>query len=169
MDMVGSVEASPGQFGYASLGAQLILLQRIAGPPILSLPPARPRDLDAEAVMGIPPTPDEVGDEAPRSARVVGPPSSAAPALTTSKSLMRVLLINAFSTTMAMDALATHATSGLLGMMMALALTILCLLVGFALVTAHFGAQLQERLQKMNMDLTLHKVLDFPSAWDRFE
>ena len=70
---------------------------------------------------------------------------------------------------MAMDVLATHATSGLLGMMMALALTILCLLVGFALVTAHFGAQLQERLQKMNMDLTLHKVLDFPSAWDRFE
>ena len=78
MDMVGSVEASPAQFGYSSLGAQLILLQRIAGPPILSLPPARPRDLDAEAVMGIPPTPDEVGDEAPRSARVVGPPSSAA-------------------------------------------------------------------------------------------
>ena len=79
MQMVGEVEASPWQFGYASLGAQLILSKRISAPPILSLPPARPRDLDAEAVMGIPPTPDEVGDEAPKSPRVVGPPASAAP------------------------------------------------------------------------------------------
>ena len=55
--------------------------KRISAPPILSLPPARSRDLDAEAVMGIPPTPDEVGDEAPKSPKVVGPPSSAAPAL----------------------------------------------------------------------------------------
>jgi len=81
MQMVGEVEASPWQFGYASLGAQLILSKRISAPPILSLPPARSRDLDAEAVMGIPPTSDEVGDEAPKSPRVVGPPSSAAPAL----------------------------------------------------------------------------------------
>ena len=81
MQMVGEVEASPWQFGYASLGAQLILSKRISAPPILSLPPARSRGLDAEAVMGIPPTPNEVGDEAPKSPRVFGPPSSAGPAL----------------------------------------------------------------------------------------
>ena len=64
MQIVGEFEASPWQFGCAPLGAQLILSKRISAPPILSLPPARSRDLDAEAVMGIPRTPDEVGDEA---------------------------------------------------------------------------------------------------------
>ena len=79
--MVGEVEASPWQFGYVSLGAQLILSKQISAPPILSLPPARSRGLDAEAVMGIPPTPNEIGDEAPKPPRVVGPHSSVAPAL----------------------------------------------------------------------------------------
>ena len=64
MQIVGEFEASPWQFGCAPFGAQLILSKRISAPPILSLPPARSRDLDAEAVMGIPRTPDEVGDEA---------------------------------------------------------------------------------------------------------
>eukprot|EP00435_Cladocopium_sp_Y103_P063021 s303_g24.t1 len=81
MEMIGAVEASPWQFGYASLGSQLQLAKRISAPPILKLPPARPRDLDAEAVMNLPPSPDD-GGEAPRSPKVVGPPSQAAPVLT---------------------------------------------------------------------------------------
>ena len=42
------------------------LQKRIAAPPILSLPPAKPRDLDVEAVMSTPPTPDEAASAAPR-------------------------------------------------------------------------------------------------------
>ena len=42
---------------------------------------------------------------------------------------------------------------------MAFIFTIFCLFIGFALVTARFGAQLQERLKVLNMDLTLRKVL----------
>ena len=80
MQMVGEVEASHGSLDMLHLEHNSILSKRISAPPILSLPPARPRDFDAEAVM--PPTPDEVGDEAPKSLRVVGPPASAAPALT---------------------------------------------------------------------------------------
>jgi len=71
MRMVGEVEASPWPFGYASLGAQLILSKRISAPPILSLPPARPKDLDAKAVMGVPQTPNEVGDAAPKHLQVL--------------------------------------------------------------------------------------------------
>ena len=44
-------------------------------------------------------------------------------------------------------------------MLMAFIFTIFCLFIGFALVTARFGAQLQERLKVLNMDLTLRKVL----------
>eukprot|EP00435_Cladocopium_sp_Y103_P050009 s88_g15.t1 len=77
MQMIAEMEACPWQFGYASLGSQLVLAKRIAAPPILSLPPAKPRDLDAEAVMNIPPTPDE--NTAPSSPRMVGPPKSSAP------------------------------------------------------------------------------------------
>lgn len=45
------------------------------------MPPARPIDVDAEAVKNIPPTPDE-GALAPRSPRMVGPPSTAVPVMT---------------------------------------------------------------------------------------
>ena len=44
MQMIADMEACPWQFGYASLGSQLALAKRIAAPPILSLPPAKPRD-----------------------------------------------------------------------------------------------------------------------------
>ena len=81
MQMIADMEACPWQFGYASLGSQLALAKRIAAPPILSLPPAKPRDLDAEAVMNVPPTPDESASAAPRSPRMVGPPASSAPVL----------------------------------------------------------------------------------------
>ena len=65
---------------------------------------------------------------------------------TTSKSLMRVLLINALSSTMALDASApdalspaassvTSGSSGLYGMVLGFVFTILCLMVGFAWVT----------------------------------
>ena len=80
-EMIGGIEASPWQFGYASLGSQLVLAKRISAPPVLSLPPARPRDLDAEAVMNVPPTPDE-GASAPHSPKVVGPPSTGLPVMT---------------------------------------------------------------------------------------
>ena len=43
MQMIAGMEACPWQFGYASLGAQLVLAKRIAAPPIFSLPPAKPR------------------------------------------------------------------------------------------------------------------------------
>ena len=54
-EMVANMEATPWQFGYASLGSQLVLAKRISSPAPLSLPPVPPRDLDAEAVMGVPP------------------------------------------------------------------------------------------------------------------
>ena len=50
-EMVASMEATPWQFGYASLGSQLVLAKRISSPAPLPLPPVPPRDLDAEAVM----------------------------------------------------------------------------------------------------------------------
>ena len=39
--MIADMEACPWQFGYASLGSQLVLAKRIAAPPILSLPPSQ--------------------------------------------------------------------------------------------------------------------------------
>ena len=41
MQMIADMEACPWQFGYASLGSQLVLGERIAAPPILSLPPSQ--------------------------------------------------------------------------------------------------------------------------------
>ena len=81
MEMIGGMEVCPWQFGYASLGSQLVLAKRISAPPVLSLPPARPIDVDAEAVKNVPPTPDE-GALAPPSPRMVGPPSTAVPVMT---------------------------------------------------------------------------------------
>ena len=75
MEDIGAVEACPWSFGYASLGSQLVLAKRVAAPPVLSLPEVKPRDLDAEAVMNLPPTPVEVED-GPHPSR---PPAVAAP------------------------------------------------------------------------------------------
>ena len=92
---------------------------------------------------------------------------------TTSKSLMRVLLINALSSTMAMELPAdpspssSSSTSGLFGMVMAFLLTIICLFCGFLVVTAHFGAALQGRLQTLRMDVALRKVLSMLKAYRR--
>jgi len=92
---------------------------------------------------------------------------------TTSKSLMRVLLINALSSTMAMELPAdpltssSSSTSGPFGMVMAFLLTIICLLGGFLVVTAHFGAALQGRLQTLRMDVALRKVLSMLKAHRR--
>ena len=83
----------------------------------------------------------------------------------TSKSLMRVLLINALSSTMAMEmpvipsSSTPSSSSGFFSMVLAFLLTTFCLLCGFMLVTAHFGAQLQDRLQTLRMDVTLKEVL----------
>ena len=54
-EMVANMEATPWQFGYASHGSQLVLAKRISSPAPLPLPSVPPRDLDAEAVMGVPP------------------------------------------------------------------------------------------------------------------
>eukprot|EP00435_Cladocopium_sp_Y103_P018198 s2767_g4.t1 len=78
MQMIAEIEACPWQFGYASLGSQLVLAKRIAAPPILSLPPAKPCDLDGEAVMNLPPTPDESASAAPSTPRMVRPPTTSA-------------------------------------------------------------------------------------------
>eukprot|EP00435_Cladocopium_sp_Y103_P038717 s1683_g10.t1 len=61
MEAIAGVEACPWSFGYASLGSQLILAKRFAAP-VLSLPDVKPRDLDAEAVMNLPPSPVELED-----------------------------------------------------------------------------------------------------------
>ena len=78
MDGIASVEACPWSFGYASLGSQLVLAKRISAPPILSLPEVKPRDLDAEAVMNVPPTPveQEDGPQPTRPVAAVAPPVS---------------------------------------------------------------------------------------------
>ena len=78
MDGIASVEACPWSFGYASLGSQLVLAKRISAPPILSLPEVKPRDLDAEAVMNLPPTPveQEDGPQPTRPVAAVAPPVS---------------------------------------------------------------------------------------------
>ena len=72
-EMIGGVEACPWQFSYASLGSQLVLAKRIAPPTPSPLTPAPVRDFDAEAVMNLPPTPDE----RPHVPRFVAPPQSA--------------------------------------------------------------------------------------------
>ena len=54
----------------------MVLVKRIAAPPMLSLPPAKPHDLDAEAVMNIPSTPDEAASAAPRSPRMLDHPKA---------------------------------------------------------------------------------------------
>ena len=78
MDGIASVEACPWSFGYASLGSQLVLAKRISAPPTLSLPGVKPRDLDAEAVMNVPPTPveQEDGPQPTRPVAAVAPPVS---------------------------------------------------------------------------------------------
>ena len=78
MDGIANVEACPWSFGYASLGSQLVLAKRISAPPILSLPEVKPRDLDAEAVMNLPPTPveQEDGPQPTRPVAAVAPPVS---------------------------------------------------------------------------------------------
>ncbi|CAL1136540.1 unnamed protein product [Cladocopium goreaui] len=80
---VSTKGATPWQFGYASLGSQLVLAKRISSPAPLSLPQVPPRDLDVEAVMGVPPTPDEHADDdvgpvpaTPAMPRVLAPPST---------------------------------------------------------------------------------------------
>ena len=76
-EMIAGVEASPWQFNYASLGSQLVLAKRIAPPTPSPLTPAPFRDLEAEAVLNAPPTPEERPPHVPRS---IAPPSSALPA-----------------------------------------------------------------------------------------
>ena len=78
MDGIASVEACPWSFGYASLGSQLVLAKRVSAPPILPLPEVKPRDLDAEAVMNVPPTPveQEDGPQPTRPVAAVVPPVS---------------------------------------------------------------------------------------------
>ena len=56
-DMISQVECVPWDFGYASLGSQLILAKRIAAPTALPVLPSF--DADAEAVRDVPSTPDE--------------------------------------------------------------------------------------------------------------
>ncbi|CAK9035807.1 unnamed protein product [Durusdinium trenchii] len=84
-DVIAGFESYPWDYGYASLGAQLVLAKRIVPPtpfPAISVrDPGRPppRDLDAEAVMNVPPTPDEAppgnpaGYPAPKGAPVTPP------------------------------------------------------------------------------------------------
>ena len=62
MDGIASVESCPWSFGYASLGSQLVLAKRMSAPPFLSLPEVKARDLDAEAVMNLPPNSVEQED-----------------------------------------------------------------------------------------------------------
>jgi hypothetical protein len=84
MEMIGNMEASPWQFGYASLGSQLVLAKRVTSPPALAFPPAKDRDLDTEAVMNVPPTPAEaVGlvPATPALPRSLAPPVLSAPVL----------------------------------------------------------------------------------------
>ena len=78
MDGIASVEACPWSFGYASLGSQLVLAKRVSAPPTLPLPEVKPRDLDAEAVMNVPPTPveQEDGPQPTRPVAAVVPPVS---------------------------------------------------------------------------------------------
>ena len=52
-------------------------------------------------------------------------------------------------------------------MVMAFLLTIICLFGGFLVVTAHFGAALQGRLQTLRMDVALRKVLSMLKAYRR--
>ena len=75
-EMIAGVEASPWQFNYTSLGSQLVLAKRIAPPTPFPLTPSPFRDLEAEAVLNVPPTPDE---RPPHVTRVVAPPSNALP------------------------------------------------------------------------------------------
>ena len=78
MHGIASVEACPWSLGYASLGSQLVLAKRISAPPVLSLLEVKPSDLDAEAVMNLPPTPveQEDGPQPVRPAAVAAPPIS---------------------------------------------------------------------------------------------
>eukprot|EP00435_Cladocopium_sp_Y103_P074190 s107_g47.t1 len=79
-----------------------------------------------------------------------------------SKPLMRILLINALSSAMAMDpSAAPSMATGLWKLSFAfLIFTMICLLIGFLVVAAHYGAELQQRLRHMNVDVNLRRVLE---------
>ena len=72
-EMIGGVEACPWQFSYASLGSQFVRAKRIVPPTPSPLASAPVRDFDAEAVVNLPPTPDE-REHVPR---LVVPPQGA--------------------------------------------------------------------------------------------
>ena len=72
-EMIGGVEACPWHFSYASLGSQFVLAKRIVPPAPSPLTSAPVRDFDAEAVVNLPPTPDE-REHVPR---LVVPPQGA--------------------------------------------------------------------------------------------
>eukprot|EP00435_Cladocopium_sp_Y103_P000874 s1025_g1.t1 len=78
-----------------------------------------------------------------------------------SKSLMRILLINALGSTMAMDSSAVQPlTTGVWRLFLAFLFTMICLLVGFLWVTTHYGAELQQRLRRLQIDMNLRRVLE---------
>ena len=78
MEAIGSVEACPWSFGYASVGSQVVLAKRISTLSAIALPEVKPRDLGAEAVMNLPPTPvaPEDGTQLERPAVAAIPPLS---------------------------------------------------------------------------------------------
>jgi len=86
----------------------------------------------------------------------------------TSKSFMRVVLLNALSLGVAMDSKAMESSPSSNGLevhvlyklMVACACTFLFMLLGFLWITAHHGSQLQQRLYRLQVDCNLKKVLE---------
>ena len=87
----------------------------------------------------------------------------------TSKSLMRVVLLNALSLSVAMDSNSMRSSDSsssffevreLYKLLVACACTFALMLVGFLWVTIRHGSQLQERLHHLQVDCNLRKVLE---------
>lgn len=88
--------------------------------------------------------------------------------VSTSKGLMQILLLNALNLGVAMDSrangsLSPGGMSGFYKLILAF-LCALCMVVGFMWITAKFGAELQQRLQKMKVDCYLTKILQILRA-----
>ena len=82
-----------------------------------------------------------------------------------SKGLMKILLLNALSVSVAMDSTmaspspASDYVHGLWKLFFAFMCTLLCMVIGFLVVTEKYGAELQRRLRTFKVEIACRKIL----------
>ena len=82
-----------------------------------------------------------------------------------SKGLMKILLLNALSVSVAMDSTmasplpASDYVHGLWKLFFAFLCTLLCMVIGFLVITEKYGAELQRRLHTFKVEINCRKIL----------